>query len=258
MRIPRLRHLAAIAAGVAFLPVSQPASAEGFSNTPFNWTGAYFGGHVGGGWGDTDWTFEQRQRRRRYIKKKPRRSESRTLDQGTSGFVGGVQGGYRFQFGAFVAGFEADISGTGIDGESACPTRKRGGGKKSMVRRGPSPSCDSEIEYLGSLRGTFGFLATPRVLIYGTGGFGYGGVEITRTSPRGRFSSSDDDFMTGWTAGGGIGWAISSNTVLSLEYLYYDLGETTMQLEGGKRSHEQDIDVDVIANVVRGSLTVRF
>ncbi len=59
----------------------------------YNWTGAYDGGHLGYGWG-----------------------ESGTND--ISGWTGGVQGGYNMQMGAFVVGIEADLGLAGISDDN--------------------------------------------------------------------------------------------------------------------------------------------
>ncbi len=57
----------------------------------FNWTGFYFGGHIGYGWGDAG-----------------------GLD--ADGFLGGLQAGYNWQLSRnWVFGIEADISGTDMN-----------------------------------------------------------------------------------------------------------------------------------------------
>jgi outer membrane immunogenic protein len=58
----------------------------------FNWTGFYFGGHVGYGWGDA------------------------TIIGDVDGFIGGAQVGYNWQLSRnWVFGVEADISGTDMN-----------------------------------------------------------------------------------------------------------------------------------------------
>jgi len=81
-----------------------------------------------------------------------------------------------------------------------------------------------------------GFTITPTLLVYGTGGLAYGGVDSSVTifqqnlpadstfgapfSSIGRFSNT----RVGWTAGGGLEWLFAPNWSLKVEYLYYDLG----------------------------------
>jgi outer membrane immunogenic protein len=92
---------------VAALFVAAPASAADvpvrgpvYKAAPapvFNWTGFYFGGHVGYGWGDT------------------------LAGGDVDGFLGGVQLGYNWQLSRnWVFGVEADISGTDLN--NAFPT----------------------------------------------------------------------------------------------------------------------------------------
>lgn len=84
--------VAASPVSAADVPVRQP-----YYKAPvvrvFDWTGFYFGGHVGYGWSDTDSGLEP------------------------TGFVGGLQAGYNWQFSPnIVFGVEADITGTDMNG----------------------------------------------------------------------------------------------------------------------------------------------
>ena len=63
------------------------------------------------------------------------------------------------------------------------------------------------------MRGRVGYLFTPTLLIYGTAGFAYGGVDA--------FGFSNT--RTGWTAGGGLEWLFAPHWSAKVEYLYVDL-----------------------------------
>lgn len=84
---------AAAPASAADVPVRQQQPYYKAAPAPvFNWTGFYFGGHIGYGWGDT------------------------LVGGDMDGFLGGVQAGYNWQLSRnWVFGIEADISGTDLN-----------------------------------------------------------------------------------------------------------------------------------------------
>jgi outer membrane immunogenic protein len=147
------------------------------------------------------------------------------------GFIGGGQIGYNRQFGSnFVAGFEADIQGAASSG---------GGGNVVTTGFIAAPvittlSAKKNVDYLGTVRGRMGWLFTPTLLVYGTGGLAYGGANaattVIQTSP-GIFTAVAatrfSDTQVGWTVGGGLEWMFMPNWSAKVEYLYYDLGRTT-------------------------------
>ncbi|WP_363349133.1 outer membrane beta-barrel protein [Methylocystis echinoides] len=164
------------------------------------------------------------------------------------GFIGGGQIGYNFQFyNNFIVGLEADIQG--IAGTS---------GSRSFIATTPSSfpagtgstfttvgQLRGSLDYLGTVRGRLGWLFTPTLLVYGTGGFAYGGVSVNNAfvtshsfgaflpSPLTSFgASSFADTRTGWTAGGGLEWMFWPNWSAKVEYLYYDLGRITTTAYG--------------------------
>lgn len=150
-----------------------------------SWTGFYVGANIGYGWMDSF-------------------NKGAALAPGAAnphgGIVGGAQVGYNYQFSPwFVAGVESDFQGTGI-----------GGGLVS--RRTP---------WLGTLRLRAGFTPlNPALMFYGTGGFAYGRLNIGPL-PNGL---SFGQVATGWTAGGGVEYALSHNWSIKAEYLYSDIG----------------------------------
>jgi outer membrane immunogenic protein len=86
---------AAAPAQAADVPVRQQQPYYKAAPAPvFNWTGFYFGGHVGYGWGDT----------------------AASITGEVDGFTGGLQAGYNWQFSRnWVFGIEADITGTDMN-----------------------------------------------------------------------------------------------------------------------------------------------
>jgi outer membrane immunogenic protein len=170
-----------------------------------------------------------------------------------SGFIGGGQIGYNYQYGSnILLGVEADIQGTGIRGTA------RGGGAAAGV--GPAfqgePTGASSlavgqtgiqggVDWLGTVRGRVGYLWTPTLLVYGTGGFAYGGVyaNVVQSSYEnasfftGEYAQTNtwvgggrqNQLLTGWTAGGGAEWMFMPNWSLKAEALYWDLGRMNVQ-----------------------------
>jgi outer membrane immunogenic protein len=146
-----------------------------------------------------------------------------------SGFIGGGQVGYNYQFGfggfgglagGWLVGIEADIGG--IAGSS---NNASAGGVF-----GPFPfstSVNRSLDYIGTVRGRLGYLFTPTLLIYGTGGLAYGGanlgLNLAGPAPF-AIATSYSDTRVGWTAGGGVEWMFMPNWSAKIEYLYYNLG----------------------------------
>ncbi len=194
---------------------------------PPMWTGFYGGLNIGGGW---DANSGQSGASAYYdpnygIGAVPLRSNTPNLfflPNGNTlgsagGVVGGAQVGYNFQFNQFVLGVETDFQGTSISG----------GGNNAPLTLFQSPynpnsyltpigaitGANTSLSWFGTVRGRVGYLITPTLLIYGTGGFAYGQVSAFgfNTTP------------TGWTAGGGVEWMFAPHWSAKAEYLYVDL-----------------------------------
>lgn len=214
------------------------------------WTGFYIGGNLGDTWGDNSVStaslvVSDFSRGPASYAASAASGASGNLDVGhTSTLIGGVQAGYNWQFGASLAGIEADLQGLGR-GDTGNLTTKVGPfpffGAAEVVNT--TINSAERVDYLGTLRGQLGYLATPALLLYGTGGLAYGHVHASTS-----ISQSNNDCVqfpaqciqttaatagslsetrTGWTAGGGVEWMFGQNWTAKLEYLHYDLGAVT-------------------------------
>jgi outer membrane immunogenic protein len=103
-----------------------------------------------------------------------------------------------------------------------------------------SATADEHIRWFGTVRARVGFIPIENLLTYATGGFAYGRVEHTGNYVNNGifvlgnggfgllctttcFSGSSSETMSGWTAGGGLEYALSKNVTVKAEYLYVSL-----------------------------------
>jgi outer membrane immunogenic protein len=139
------------------------------------------------------------------------------------GVFGGLQLGYNWQAASnFVLGLEADLQGTGLRSRSAAV----GIGAPWTSFYG----SETKVDFYGTLRGRLGFLVTPTLLTYVTGGLAYGSGKFNTSyaSTDGFFGANSQSFSrAGWTLGGGVEYAFSPNWSAKVEYGYVDLGRVT-------------------------------
>jgi outer membrane immunogenic protein len=167
-----------------------------------------------------------------------------------SGFLGGAQIGYNYQWGSnFVLGVETDIQGAGVRGSSrvgSLVSAQYGAVRVPTLNLNSAGSTEvnAGLDYLGTVRGRVGYLVTPTLLVYGTGGFAYGGA-YARVTQIGATAANaggivfapnswlgggqQNQLLTGWAAGGGLEWMFMPNWSLKAEALYWDLGRMNVQ-----------------------------
>ena len=147
-----------------------------------------------------------------------------------TGFIGGGQIGYNRQVAEkIIIGAETDIQAVGsITGNAPIYGL---GSDTSNVKYSTFSNQKADLNYLGTVRGRFGYAFAPTLLIFGTGGLAYGGVnaQINYSSSdtqggAGIGSSSSSTTLVGWNAGGGVEWMFMTNWSVKAEYLYYNLG----------------------------------
>lgn len=149
-----------------------------------DWTGFYVGANLGYGWMNNFNTATV---------------FTPGLANPHGGIVGGGQVGFNYQISPWlVAGLETDFQGTGI-----------GGG--NVARHTP---------WIGTVRGRIGFTPfSPKLMVYATGGFAYGRMSIGPFP----FGQTFSTLGTGWTAGGGLEYALTPNWSVKAEYLFANL-----------------------------------
>ncbi|HEY2533182.1 MAG TPA: outer membrane beta-barrel protein [Xanthobacteraceae bacterium] len=170
---------------------------------PFTWTGAYVGVNAGVTWGDNSANF----------------ADHPATSLRSSGFIGGAQLGYNYQIGSVVFGPESDFTWTGRSTSVTASGTTLGVPFTTMASQ--------SLDYLGTTRFRLGFTPIDRLLVYGTGGIAYGRVSAS-TNVDNRFVGNNSGLKVGWAAGLGAEYAITPALSAKLEYLYYDLGNTTV------------------------------
>jgi len=195
---------------------------------PYSWTGFYVGANVGYGWGestgDLDPNFPTSNNAVGAVNGGFIQSH---LGVKPAGFIGGGQLGYNWQDGSWVWGLEADLQGSGIKDSKTILFP----GSALLV---PSTTVASDkLDWFGTVRPRAGFLVTPGVLLYGTGGLAYGDVkasvqETGNPIAAGSFGGATNETRVGWTVGAGVEWKVTNNISVKAEYLHVDLGTTTV------------------------------
>lgn len=185
----------------------------------------------------------------------------------SSGFLGGVQVGFNYQFApSWVGGLEADIDATSIKGEASLSAS----GYFEDVSGSAGVTAKSEIPYLGTARVRVGYLVTDRFLMFATGGLAYG--EVKTSASVGVSVPAMDDFAlgysysknntrAGWTVGGGVEYKLNPNWSFKTEYLYVDLGEATVAagaFDIGDATLSYSLKEHATDHIVRAGLNYTF
>jgi outer membrane immunogenic protein len=187
-----------------------------------------------------------------------------------SGFVGGGQVGYNFQFGRIVLGPEFDLGYMDLDGSGLEP--------HSAVSVGEGRG-HTDSDFYMTLRGRIGYALDWHGcwLLYATGG-AIGVNYETRfvDEEQSNFTSIDAskrELNWGPTVGGGIERQIGRHWSIKLEYLYFTLGEQSfsglnnemMNLAPLDKSAPQGpisnvfrFEGETQGHIIRGGLNFRF
>jgi outer membrane protein OmpA-like peptidoglycan-associated protein len=226
----RMLVMAVVGAGLMAAAGAHAQNMFNFNGPPTDWSGPEAGIQGGYGWGNSSGHGNYAPPSR--------------YNFDTDGGLGGIHGGYNWQRGNFVLGLEGDIEGGEIGGKGCNPSCTFG--------LAGSRSVGSSLDADASVRGKLGY-SLGRFLVYGTGGAAFGRVTTHYNAPVGTRIAGNTDIRTGWTAGGGIAYAITPNLESDIEYRYTDLGSHTQALGGGVFDRN-----DFNYNMIRVGLTYRF
>ena len=282
--------LAISSASAADLPRRTMAPAPYVAAVPvFTWTGFYVGVNAGYGWSNTEVDDRIRLDRGRVFPDSPAGDIVFRGNGGDAeGFAGGAQMGYNWQFtpgNGFVVGVEADIQGIDLDRDTSNTSFTFVNSDGGVLDRDdflPLRRSAASLDYFGTVRARLGY-AWDRFLVYGTGGFAYGGGERNGGCPQfvngnftGNFCNDGDVSRTGYAVGGGFEWALpvsavnffgSTAVTFGVEGLYVNLGNdggdtdiVGFNARNGNviRIDGRNLDRDTEFGVVRAKLNWKF
>jgi outer membrane immunogenic protein len=159
----------------------------------YNWTGFYIGGHLGGAF-----------------------PGSNSLEGSGGRFLGGVQGGFDYQFATnWVIGAEAQYSWLA-------------GNNSGGALFPGSTVVTARNDQLGSVTGRLGYTWGP-ALLYAKGGYAWRdnpniGVAVAGVPAA---FTTDGTHTDGYTVGGGLEYMLAPNWSAKAEYQYYNFGNTS-------------------------------
>ncbi len=226
---------------VAKAPVGAPAPA-------YSWTGLYVGGHLGGAWGNDDWSFPgdpinsvaQRPTGIPAVSP-PFRNVQAAIQNGyqgptvgpfdvssgsnsASGWLAGAQIGYNYQIQNWVLGVEGEASWTNLKGSNLDPIH-------------PDINQNS-TDFVGVLGGRLGY-AWDRLMVYGKAGGAWANTQYSVFSNTTFTVSNSPQRVTvtpgmmvddatvnrfGFMLGAGVEYALTPQWSIKAEYEYLDFG----------------------------------
>jgi outer membrane immunogenic protein len=140
-------------------------------------------------------------------------------DVDVDGWLGGVTVGYNYQMGSLVTGIEADWSWGDVSGSSP-----------DTDGFGCVGSCDTEVNWIGTVRGRLGY-AFDHVLAYATAGVAFTEYDASIGKP---VLAQGTTTETSFTGGGGIEYAFAQHWSAKVEYLYiHDFDDFAYDFEEG-------------------------
>ncbi len=216
---------AAGGAKAADMPVKAPVYEAASIPSAYNWTGFYVGANVGYAFGNTNVVLSPNAN---FLTINPAPqmfdfiAASGTSTIKSSGFNGGLQAGYKAQFGAVVLGAEADWSYLGLKKSTATGILPLPDGMTTI-----SFSQSASTTQMVTFRGIIG-APVGSFLPYVTGGLGVGWDQFSQTvqipTIPVSWSGQTSRAQPGWVVGAGVEYAISARLSAKAEYLYTDLG----------------------------------
>jgi high affinity Mn2+ porin len=240
--------IASCTAFAADMTAKEPAAAY-VEPSAADWTGLYFGAHMGYAWGNSNWTASTVAPAETFASGSLDFAQPIDSFRESGSFFGGAQIGYNYQLpGSYVIGFEADASGASFqtpDGISI------GGFTNLASPLGPETYSETVL-VSGTVRARLGY-AAGNWLIYGTGGLAWSYDQLTLTQLNSGLSEEKNLLRWGWVAGAGVETPILPHWTGRLEYLYtgYDASGATFPVA-------QRFNSDLSLSEVRLGLNYKF
>jgi opacity protein-like surface antigen len=205
----------------------------------YSWTGPYLGAFAGSTSGSTPWSAD-------WIE-----PAQKTPD--FAGYLAGVHAGYNYQTGRIVWGVEADYGLSNAHGAKLCADN-------------PQLDCRTDLDTLGSLTARAGY-TWGRALFYAKGGWAFGEVKEGEkaihpipshwgTPPHDGVTSTD--WESGWTAGGGMEFALTERWSAKAEYMHYELAKKNFVVGSDAAGTEYKMGASTEGDRVVAGLSYHF
>jgi len=258
----RLVLAAAAAAPALLFCAASPAMAA--SQTP--WEGWYIGGNLGGVWGDASAQLGAAVGpgggNNVVINPLDVTAINNSTLSGsgdTSGFTGGIEGGYNWVSNGWMLGIESDWGWMDISQDAS-----RTATSPLLVNPPITYSLSQSVktDWIWTLRPRFGFVGA-NWLVYGTVG-----LAVTELKNSLHFSDNiaaphvvsqdTSDTKTGWIGGVGAAYAFSPEWSVKGEWLYTDFGTVNNTVVGSNGFVVLDSHASVRGNIFRVGVDYRF
>lgn len=211
-------RIALVAASVLALMLPEKAVAAdtaipyapGLQQPGYDWSGIYIGGETGGASVSSRTTVVTQGTP---LSGFPAGTVQNTISQ--TGWLGGAYAGYNRQAGHLVLGIDGNFNATGL----------RGTGSETSPINGAVASHTLRVTWVGTLTGRVG-VALDKFLLFGKAGWALAHFSDTSTENNGALlpslvsTATSSETRNGWTAGGGLEWALGQVWVARLEYDY--------------------------------------
>ena len=226
---------------------------------PFTFTGFHVGGTVGGALGSSKYTETPTGA---FIAAGPNVisniaavGKSSTAPRGV---IGGAELGYDWQVGHFVLGFETDFSGWDMSSSAGVT----GFGTPGPPATTFSSTIATKSNWLFTARPRAGFV-NGNMLLYLTGGLAVSSIDFSQSILLGgtgpTLAGSSSSTQAGWTAGGGIEYALSWNWMIKAEYLYVRFpNQSVAQVDSAAPAATGTATGNLTASILRAGFDYRF
>ena len=214
---------------VATMALASPASAADMAPAPgyyppqqayppaiYDWTGLYFGGHLGAGMLEDTYTQGATT---------PLLANGTTTNVHPLGVLGGGQIGVNYEFAPWVIGAEGSYTVSGINNNNTATSLEPATG----VRMTSAP------RWLAAATVRAGYAANT-LLFYVKGGAAWMHVDYTEDILVGGVTFSTSRLMqnrAGFVVGGGLEYGMTENLSAKLEYDFYDFGSANYTFNVG-------------------------
>jgi outer membrane immunogenic protein len=242
------------------------------ATSAFNWSGFYAGVTAGGAWYDGGSIVNSSNVAA--IIPPSNIVHIPTPSSNSAGLTAGALSGFNYQIGGIVLGAETDFNYIDLKSQRL--------GSSTIALPLMCPACIgiletlsaasyNKIDWYGTMRVRLGLVPFDRLLLYGTGGLAYGKVEMSHLDSAifsGGFTNrfwlgNSSEIKLGWTAGAGAEYALTPQIVVRAEYLYVDLGQSSVvaRFQGTDPLQSQiyyAASRDNTFSVVRAAMSFRF